>query len=501
MKSAALWLSLVLVTIPVTTSAQSAGTVIERYITAIGGKKALENVVSTEMSGRVTAADGRSGAFSQRSGRPNLFHVSLSWGDSRWRTGFNGRSAWQDDNVEGWRTLYGPAASRVRAEAAYASTRFVMSEKANRVSVTGRDQVRGRPVIVILAIAPDGTQRTLFFDAASALLVKVDQQTDEGVEERFFDDYRPVDRVMEPHRIEWHRKGEVFRIAVERVTHNTPLDERLFDVPAPPEPPLDLDAVLAATARREQQAETVRMAYVYTLTTAFGRMDPHGRVTPREGPSLEVFHLGGRPVARLIRKQEGVPLSAAERRREDERVHALVREDERQRTTGQAGRREPAGRLMASAVLVGTPLVGTDWFQALHRMSAFSHVRREPLRARPVIAVEFRPRPGVAPNTDGERMVNHLAGTLWIDEASQQAIRLEAHLSGDSEREIAGSGLRVERTLVNDEVWLPARTEMNLRRSYAFGSFSQHVTTISYTDHKKFTVETDSAVTLPDQGR
>ena len=102
---------------PTTARAQSASKVIERYIDAIGGKKALEKIVSTDVSGRITSADGRSGVFTHRTKRPHLFTVSLSWGDSRWRTGFNGRSAWQDDSLDGWRTLFGPAASRVRAEA------------------------------------------------------------------------------------------------------------------------------------------------------------------------------------------------------------------------------------------------------------------------------------------------------------------------------------------------------------------------------------------------
>ena len=339
MKAAALCVSLVIVGYPIAAHAQSASTVIERHINAIGGKKAIEQIVSTDVSGSVSSADGRSGGFPQRTKRPHLFSVSLSWGDSRWRAGFNGRSAWQDDSGDGLRTLYGAAASRVRAEASHANTHFLVSDKVTQVFVTGQDRVRDRPVIVVVAITSDGTRRTLFFDAQSYLLVKDEQQTDAGVEERFFDDYRRVDQVMEPHRIEWQRNGETFRIVVERVTHNAPVDEHVFDVPAAPtEPALNIDAVLSAAERNEQQAARLLASYTYISTSTSGRVDDQGRVTQSEGESYEVFYLGDWMVRRLIRKRGGQPLSEAERRVEDERVNSIVREAEKQRVSGQSGR-------------------------------------------------------------------------------------------------------------------------------------------------------------------
>ena len=182
--------------------------------------------------------------------RPQLFSVSLSWIDSRWRAGFNGRAAWQDDPLDGVRTLYGQAASRVRAEASYANTRFMVPEKINRVEVTGRDQIRGRAVIVIVAITPDGITRTLFFDAKTYLLVKDQEQTDAGVEER------------------------------------PPIDDHVFDVPAASsEPPLEIEALLSAAERNEQRAETVRSSYAYTQSLTTRRVDKQGRVKQDEGPT------------------------------------------------------------------------------------------------------------------------------------------------------------------------------------------------------------------------
>jgi membrane protein implicated in regulation of membrane protease activity len=504
---AALCVAVAIVAHPLSAEAQSASKVIERHINAIGGKKAVEKIDSTDVSGRISSADGRSGVFVQRTKRPLLFSVNMASGDSRWRAGFNGRSAWQEDSVEGLRTLYGQAASRVRAEASYANTRFVMPDKVNQVSVAGRDQVRGQPVIVAVAVTPDGTKRTLFFDASSYLLLKDEQQTEAGLEERFFDDYRPVDQVMEPHRIEWHRNGETFRIAVERVTHNAPLDGQAFDVPAAPgEPPLAIDAVLSAAERTEQQVERVRESYVYTQTLTYGVVDKQGRVTQKDGSSWEIFHLGGRPVGRLVTKMGGQALSETERRREDERVTNIVREYERQRLsrrTERLGQEEPSASVFAMRDLFGSvflrmPVMTAGWFPAYLRMSDFSNIRREQVRGRAAVVVEFQPRRGAVPNGDLERQAGAMAGTWWIDEASSHVIRFESYFRDDDDPIVKGSSVLVERTLVNDEVWLPSRSESNLRRTSTF-ALIQVLAVIRYTDHKKFNVDTDSKVTLPNQ--
>ena len=496
--SAVLCISIAIVASPGTARAQSASKVIERYIAAIGGRKAVEQIVTSDVSGRVSATDGRSGVFRQWTSRPQSLTVSVSWGDAGWRTGFNGRAAWQDDGVDGIRTLYGPAASRVRAEAMYANTCLVAPEKLDQVSLVGRDEVRGHAVIVVLALTSDGMPRTLYFDASSYLLVKDAQPTDAGVDERFFEDYRAVDRVLEPHRIEWHRNGETLRIAVERVTHNAPLDGQTFDVPAKRmEPPLDPAALLSAAGRREQQEASVRTSYAYTQTATFGRMDEQGRVAQEESVTTEVFHLGGRAVSKVIARNRQ-PLSETEQRREDDRVKNIVREYERQRLPGQAGRREQVDRGALPSVFVWMPLSVVDWPSAFLRMFDFSHVRREPVRGRVAIVLEFEPKRGVMPTSELEQQVHTMAGALWIDDASQYVMRMESYFREDYNRTVQGSSMRTERTLVNDEVWLPSRSETNRRLSWAFGKHSLLIQTMQCTDHRKFNVATDTAVTLPE---
>jgi hypothetical protein len=512
-RSAILCLLAVAVSHPLSARAQSAGEVIERHIKAIGGKKAFEKIASTEASGSVTTADGQSGVFTLRAMRPNAFSMSLSWGDSRWRAGFNGRSAWQDDG-DGPRTLHGEAASRVRAEASYANAQYTLPEKVRQMWVGGRDEVRGRPVIVLEAVTPDGIGRRLFFDANNYLLVKDEQQTDAGPEARFFDDYRLVDEVMTPHRIEWQRRGGTFLLVAERVVHNSSLEERAFDIPpSPAGPALDIAAVLSAAERNEQRAAGLLAVYTYTLSETMTTIDREGRATRRELHTSEVFHLGGQPVAKLVRLGDQ-PLGEAARRQEDARVKKLVEEYERRRASGgsERGGHEARGpvrsvRDLWGSVVAEMPLLDADWLPVYLRMADFSNIRRERLRDRPAIVIEFQPRPGATAGNDFERQVGRMAGTLWIDEASQQVIRIESHFGDGYEQMVAGSSMRTERTLVDGEVWLPARSELNLRRTLSlFGAIPVNASqplllAIQFTGHRKFSVDTDFEVALPDAGR
>jgi hypothetical protein len=409
---------------PPTTHAQSAGTVLERYIKAVGGKKSIEKIVASEVSGTVTAMDGRSGTFTQKAHRPQLFTLTMSWGDSRLRVGFNGRAGWRQDDGGGPQTLYGEPASRIRAEASYVNTRLLTLDEIDQVSVTGRDQVRGHDVIVLVTVTADGIARRLFFDAGSYLLLKDEQQTGGGLEERFYDDYRQVEGVLEPHQIEWHRNGQVFRLAVEHVSHNGPVDRTAFDVPGvPAAPPVNLSAMLSAAERNEQGR--IPTSYSFRDTHTRGQIDAKGQVTYKETDVYEAVRLAdGGEVRRLVRRG-GQPLSDTERRREDERVEAALQAYERRRASNGADDRARPAPVSSARVINFLPL-GRGMLAAYRRVSEFSGLRREMVEDRPAIVVEFQSGQNVKPATGMERQAAAVAGTLWIDEVTQQAIRIES---------------------------------------------------------------------------
>jgi hypothetical protein len=468
-------------------SAQSADKIVERHINALGGKRALEQITSSVVTGTITVADGRSERFTQETKRPNRLHISMAWGNGRWSTGCNGRSVWQDDQRDGPRTLMGLPAASVRAEAAYANRDVLREEGRRQFTLVGKDRVGGRPVFVVDAMTHDVFKRTLFFDADTYLLLKEQHETGAGSDTRVFGDYRRVGQVMEPHRIEWHRGDESVVITVERVTHNGTIDDRVFDFPRPPAaPPIDAVEVVSSAMRHQQQLDELLASYAYTETVSNKELDHTGRIIREDVTVFEVFYAGGRAVRKLV-KMNGQELPEKEKRDEQRRVDAIVRDYLQHPTRNVVAR----GRTLSTGYLMSTYL----------RMLDFTNPRREQVRGTTAVVFDVEAKRDVEPRDDVELAMSKWAGTFWIDERVQQVMRSTIHFT-DAYKvfSLEGSWSSGEQTFINDEVWLPSATEN--QRTVAFGlkfidKRFYHRTTTHFSDYRKFNVESDYKITLP----
>jgi|GEM_PF-3963882 len=113
-----------------------------------------------------------------------------------------------------------------------------------------------------------------------------------------------------------------------------------------------------------------------------------------------------------------------------------------------------------------------------------------------VIVFDFQPKPNIKPRNIGEGLVQKLVGVMWVDEQAKEIARLEAHFN--DKFKIAGGllatlqpggALVFEQTYINDEVWLPSYTEINLSaRILLFKGISANLT-LRYSDYKKFKAE------------
>lgn len=92
----------------------------------------------------------------------------------------------------------------------------------------------------------------------------------------------------------------------------------------------------------------------------------------------------------------------------------------------------------------------------------FSVSRREALNGRELIVVSFAPRPNAKPRTRQGKMAKAFQGTVWIDEADREVMRVEAtavdSLSyglGVLARLNEGTEVQLVRERVQDSLWLP----------------------------------------------
>ena len=150
--------------------------------------------------------------------------------------------------------------------------------------------------------------------------------------------------------------------------------------------------------------------YTYEKRTLFDQLDSSGKVMSSEEKIYQVRLIRGFPFNRLLRIK-GRDLTPEECRREDER------EERFQQKFVSADRRKMAARKQA---LVTPELLAHYQFVVKQRVM---------INDRPTLVVTFRPKDGDLPsNSIEDRILNRLAGTLWVDEAEADTVRVRSNL-------------------------------------------------------------------------
>src|SRR5689334_8357316 len=148
--------------------AQSAQSILDRHIAALGGAKAVRAATSLRLSG--TVAGG--GEFLWLTKAPNAYSLEVRRGEAREVEAFGGNSPWRED-ASGLHTLTGREQARARAEGAYRNDHFLNWKKEKvRVRLLGRETVEGRPAYAVELTTSRGIGRRVFFDAQTYMILK-----------------------------------------------------------------------------------------------------------------------------------------------------------------------------------------------------------------------------------------------------------------------------------------------------------------------------------------
>ena len=143
------------------------GEIFDRYIRATGGTIALETLV---MQGTMSSSEGWTAPleWDQKAPDKSLMTFELK---GRWRSGFNSRDGWGQDN-QGVHTLAGRDLALFRLRSAFLRPDTLMALYSDLV-FAGTDTVAGSSAYVVEGkLIGVGPQR-LFFDRRTGLLVRV----------------------------------------------------------------------------------------------------------------------------------------------------------------------------------------------------------------------------------------------------------------------------------------------------------------------------------------
>jgi len=476
--------------------ARNAGKLVDAYVRAEGGARRLAQQRTVEFQGTVTDAESRAtGSFKMIIERPSRLYREFSIGSQKVREAYNGKSAWRED-ASGLRTLTGAAGSELETEAHFRNQRFVGYKKdGERVQWLGDATVRGHAAQEVEVITPTNIRRQVYFDTPSHLIVEeaVPHGKDESATERvFYDDYRSIDGIAEPFRIEYQQDGHDWTITITRVSHNPAIPETAFAFPTSSNRPLpDIADLLKAVDSNQKAIEKLVEQYTCDKTEEEFELDSHGNVKSKGVKEYNVFYLGGDEVDRLVKK-DGHPLDAAAEQKEDEHIQKAIKDYEKRKVRNQ----ERASR-------GEEPKKDRDDVQVSDflRMDRFTNPRREAFHGHDVIVFDFEPNPSYKPASMVESLIHELTGAVWIDEQAKDVARLEAYLSGNFKvgggllaSLKKGSAFTFEQSKINEEVWMPSYLEAHVNAKLLLlkgleGNFVQR-----YSNYQKFHVD---SVTKP----
>jgi hypothetical protein len=221
--------------------ALTAEQVIEKAITAAGGREAMQRLSSTYAKGlMVFPASGTHGMIERYAKAPNKqLTVTYLEGVGESRQGFDGQVAWTRDATGAVTELAGAALEDFKRGARFNSA-LDWRALYPKAELAGKQPVAGREAYVVRLTAPSGRVATRYYDAETFLLLReaATYGTPEGPVPitAEFSDYRNVDGVKTPFRIrQIMPMGEIV-FTVTELKNNIAVEDAKFAKPAPVAP-------------------------------------------------------------------------------------------------------------------------------------------------------------------------------------------------------------------------------------------------------------------------
>jgi hypothetical protein len=480
--------------------AQDANKIIEQYLKAAGGSKAILRIQTLSIDGTFTSGpEAKPGTYTFRAKQPNRCYTEIQSEGKTLIESYNGKSAWHQAATPEIATLLGPQALEMEAAAEYYNARLqALAKRKIGAAFKGHAQVHGRDALQVELTYPTGVQWEVYFDPQSHLIVE-EQAAIAGIpRDIIYDDYRNVDGVKLPYKLEVHRGNDTYAVNVTRAAVNETVGERVFDFPKKSQVQLpDLKKLFEEIDANQKQIDKIKENYAGTNVEEETEFDKTGKVTKKEVKEYTFFYLNGEEISTLVKK-DGQPLSEEEQKKENEKTQKRIEEMQKNEKKKEA-KEEKAKEEGKDAKENGDP--GIEVFL---RVSQFVNPRRERFRGQDVLVFDFEPNPEYKPKNLEERLVKDLAGVVWVDEKAHDVARLEAYFVGDVK--IAGGLLAnlqkgtsfvFEQAYVNNEVWLPTYLEahVGVRVLLVKGIKANMVS--RYSDYKRFNVETLSTIHQP----
>ena len=226
--------------------AQTADDIVEKHLTAIGGRAALGKLKSRSMTGTITVstqAGPLSGSIEILNEEPNksrslikLDLSSLGAGQMILDQRFDGTSGYIIDSLRGNREVTGNQLETMR-NGSFPNPFLNYKETGATVELGAKEKVGEREAYLLVFKSKNGTVARQYIDAESFLPIKAvvkveDPQIGEIEQTTELRDHRDVDGVKVPFQVIATNAFQTSTITITKVEHNVKIDETLFSKPA-----------------------------------------------------------------------------------------------------------------------------------------------------------------------------------------------------------------------------------------------------------------------------
>jgi outer membrane lipoprotein-sorting protein len=229
-----------------TAFAQTADEIVEKYLTAIGGRAALGKLTSRTTTGTITLSTPGgdvSGPVEIVNQAPNksrtLIKLDLSSfgaGQMTFDQRFDGAAGYVLDTLQGNRDITGNQLDNMK-NSSFPTPFLNYKELGATVELGGKEKVGEREAYVLIFTPKSGSVARQFIDAESYLpiksVVKVNLPQVGDVEQTTeFSDYRDVDGIKVAFAVRSASAVQSSSVTITKVEHNTKIDDALFSKPA-----------------------------------------------------------------------------------------------------------------------------------------------------------------------------------------------------------------------------------------------------------------------------
>ena len=226
-------------------AAQTADEVINKSIDAMGGRAAMEKIKTRSMAGSLTLgtpAGDIPGTIEIQNAAPNKTRTlikadltSLGAGPMQIDQRFDGTTGYVLDSLQGDRPISGNQLDNMK-NGGFPHPFLTYKVAGTSVSMVGKEKAGDRDAFVLLFEPTAGSPVRTYIDAETYLPIMTRVKTNlpqvgDLEQTSRTSDYRDVDGIKVPFKIEVSSAVQSFTIVVNKCEHNVPLDDKLFVKP------------------------------------------------------------------------------------------------------------------------------------------------------------------------------------------------------------------------------------------------------------------------------